>query len=147
MASVNKVILIGNVGRDPETRFSASGSAICNLSVATTRTWKDKEGAKQEETEWHRVVMYGKLAEITDQYVKKGRAIYVEGRLQTRKWTDKEGNDRYSTEVIADQMQMLGGKDEGQEQKPVTKSHSAAKSYAKASGGDSFADMDSDVPF
>jgi single-strand DNA-binding protein len=114
MAAVNKVILVGNLGRDPETRYSANGAAICNVSIATTRTWKDKNtGDKQEETEWHRVVFYDRLAEIAGEYLKKGRPVYVEGRLKTRKWQDKEGKDNYTTEVIATEMQLLGGRDGG----------------------------------
>jgi single-strand DNA-binding protein len=111
MASVNKVILVGNLGRDPEVRFMPNGEAVCNFSIATTDSWKDKSGAKQERTEWHNIVMYRKLAEIAGEYLKKGRPVYVEGRLQTRKWQTKEGQDRYTTEIIADQMQMLGGRD------------------------------------
>ena len=110
MASVNKVILIGNVGRDPEVKYSADGNAIANLSLATSEQWKDKSGTKQEKTEWHRVSFFGKLAEIVGEYVKKGSQIYVEGRLQTRKWQDKDGQDRYTTEIVADRMQMLGGR-------------------------------------
>ncbi len=113
MASVNKVILVGNLGRDPEVRFMPNGEAVCNFSIATTDSWKDKAGAKQERTEWHNIVMYRKLAEIAGEYLKKGRPVYVEGRLQTRKWQTKEGQDRYTTEIIADQMQMLGGRDGG----------------------------------
>jgi len=113
MASVNKVILVGNLGRDPEVRFMPNGEAVCNFSIATTDSWKDKSGAKQERTEWHNIVMYRKLAEIAGEYLKKGRPVYVEGRLQTRKWQTKEGQDRYTTEIIADQMQMLGGRDGG----------------------------------
>jgi single-strand DNA-binding protein len=115
MASVNKVILVGNLGRDPEVRYSPEGGAICNLSLATTSSWKDKtSGEKREETEWHRVVMYNRLAEIAGEYLRKGRPVYIEGRLKTRKWQDKDtGADRYSTEIVADQMQMLGGRDEG----------------------------------
>jgi len=111
MASVNKVILVGNLGRDPEVRYMPNGEAVCNFSIATTDSWKDKSGAKQERTEWHNIVMYRKLAEIAGEYLKKGRPVYVEGRLQTRKWQTKEGQDRYTTEIIADQMQMLGGRD------------------------------------
>ncbi len=111
MASVNKVILVGNLGKDPEVRFMPNGEAVCNFSIATTDSWKDKSGAKQERTEWHNIVMYRKLAEIAGEYLKKGRPVYVEGRLQTRKWQTKEGQDRYTTEIIADQMQMLGGRD------------------------------------
>ena len=110
MASVNKVILVGNLGKDPEVRFMPNGEAVCNFSIATTENWKDKSGAKQEKTEWHNIVMYRKLAEISGEYLKKGRPVYVEGRLQTREW-EKDGIKRYTTEIIADQMQMLGGKD------------------------------------
>lgn len=114
MASINKVILIGNVGRDPETRYSPNGGAICNLSIATTRNWKDKaSGEKREETEWHRVVFYDRLAEIVGEYVKKGRPIYVEGRLKTRKWQDKDGVEKYTTEIIAEEMQLLGSREGG----------------------------------
>jgi single-strand DNA-binding protein len=114
MASVNKVILIGNLGRDPEVRYTPSGAAVCNVSLATTRNWKHKDtGEKQEETEWHRVVFYDRLAEIAGEYLKKGRPVYVEGRLKTRKWQDKEGKDNYTTEVIAEQMQLLGSRDGG----------------------------------
>ena len=122
MASVNKVILVGNLGRDPEVRYSPDGAAICNVSIATTSQWKDKAtGERREETEWHRVVFYNRLAEIAGEYLKKGRSVYVEGRLKTRKWQDKEtGADRYSTEIVADQMQMLGGRDDdgGQREAP-----------------------------
>ncbi len=110
MASVNKVILVGNLGRDPEVRYMPDGGAITNVSIATTDTWKDKDGSKQEKTEWHRVVFFSRLAEIAGEYLKKGSQIYIEGRLQTRKWQDKDGQEKYSTEVIAEKMQMLGGK-------------------------------------
>ena len=113
MASVNKVILVGNLGRDPETRYTTSGDAVTNIRLATTDTWKDKAGEKQERTEWHNIVFYGRQAEIAGEYLKKGRQIYVEGRLQTRKWQDKEGQDRYTTEIIADRMQMLGSREGG----------------------------------
>src|SRR6476620_10638573 len=113
MASVNKVILIGNLGKDPETRYMPNGDAVTNITLATTENWKDKNGEKQEKTEWHRVTFYRKLAEIAGEYLKKGRPVYVEGRLQTRKWQTKEGQDRYTTEIIADQMQMLGGREGG----------------------------------
>ncbi|MEY3664164.1 MAG: single-stranded DNA-binding protein Ssb [Pseudomonadota bacterium] len=114
MASINKVILIGNLGRDPETRYSPNGGAICNVSIATTRSWKDKtSGERREETEWHRVVFYDRLAEIAGEYLRKGRPVYVEGRLQTRKWQDKEGVERYTTEIIATEMQMLGSREGG----------------------------------
>ena len=111
MASVNKVIIIGNLGRDPEIRYSASGDAMCNITVATTDTWKDKAtGEKKEATEWHRVTFFGRLAEIAGQYLKKGSQVYVEGSLRTRKWTDKEGQERYTTEIRADEMKMLGSR-------------------------------------
>ena len=114
MASVNKVILIGNLGRDPEVRYTPSGAAVCNVSIATTRNWKSREGGeRQEETEWHRVVFYDRLAEIAGEYLKKGRPVYVEGRLKTRKWTDKEGKEQYTTEIIAEQMQLLGSRESG----------------------------------
>lgn len=114
MASVNKVILVGNLGRDPETRYSPDGAAICNVSIATTSQWKDKAtGERKEETEWHRVTFYGRLAEIAGEYLKKGRSVYVEGRLKTRKYKDKEGIEKYATDIIADQMQMLGGREGG----------------------------------
>ena len=114
MASVNKVILVGNLGRDPEVRYMPDGSAIANISVATTDTWKDKSGVKQEKTEWHRVSFFGKTAEIAAQYLKKGSQVYLEGRIQTRKWQDKEtGQDRFSTEIVGDRMQMLGGRTGG----------------------------------
>ncbi|MFG6486720.1 single-stranded DNA-binding protein [Roseateles sp. BYS78W] len=114
MASVNKVIIIGNVGKDPEVRYNPSGGAWVTLSLATTRNWKNREtGERQEETEWHRVVFNDRLAEIVGEYVKKGRPLYVEGRLKTRKWQDKEGRDTYTTEIIAQEMQLLGGRDGG----------------------------------
>lgn len=115
MASVNKVILIGNLGRDPETRYAPSGDAFCTITVATTDTWKDKQtGEKKEATEWHRVVFNGRLAEIAGQYLKKGRPVYIEGSLRTRKWTNKEGVEQYTTEIRADQMQMLGSREGGE---------------------------------
>ena len=114
MASVNKVILIGNLGRDPEVRYAPSGSAICNVTIATSRQWKNKDsGERQEETEWHRVVFYDRLAEIAGEYLKKGKSVYVEGRLKTRKWTDKDGVEKYTTEIIAQEMTMLGGREGG----------------------------------
>jgi len=111
MASINKVILVGNLGRDPETRYMPDGGAVTNVSIATTDTWKDKtSGEKKEATEWHRVVFFNRLAEIAGEYVKKGSQVYVEGRLRTRKWQDKEGQDKYTTEIVCDTMQMLGGR-------------------------------------
>ena len=113
MASVNKAILVGNLGKDPEVRYLPEGGAVCNFSIATTETWKDKAGEKQEKTEWHRISMFGKLAEIAGEYLKKGSSVYVEGRIQTRKWQNKEGQDQYTTEIVADRMQMLGGRSGG----------------------------------
>src|SRR5580765_2833637 len=110
MASVNKVIIIGNLGRNPETRYMHDGGAITNISVATTDKWKDKSGEMQEKTEWHRVAFFGRLAEIAGEYLKKGSQVYVEGRLQTRKWQDKDGADKYTTEIVANVMQMLGSR-------------------------------------
>lgn len=112
MASVNKVIIVGNLGKDPETRYSPNGGAICNVRLATTRNWKDKNsGERKEETEWHSVVFYDRLAEIAGEFLKKGRPVYVEGRLKTRKWQDKDGQDRYTTEIIATEMQLLGSRE------------------------------------
>jgi single-strand DNA-binding protein len=155
MASVNKVIIIGNLGRDPEVRYTPSGAAVCNVSVATTRNWKNREsGEKQEETEWHRVVFYDRLAEIAGEYLKKGRPVYVEGRLKTRKWQDKEGKDNYTTEIIADQMQLLGsregmgsggGDDHGESRSAPAPRAPASKPAAKSATG--FDDMDDDIPF
>ncbi|MBI5561340.1 MAG: single-stranded DNA-binding protein [Deltaproteobacteria bacterium] len=107
---VNKVILIGHLGKDPEIRYTPSGMAVANFSMATTENWKDKEGGKQEKTEWHRIVAFGKLAEICGEYLSKGKQVYVEGRIQTRAWDDKDGNKKYTTEIVANQMQMLGSK-------------------------------------
>jgi single-strand DNA-binding protein len=113
MASVNKVILIGNLGRDPETRYTTGGDAVTTLNIATSEQWKDKNGEKQERTEWHRVVLFGRQAEIAGEYLKKGRSVYIEGRLQTRKYTDKEGVEKYATEVVGDRMQLLGSREGG----------------------------------
>jgi len=107
---VNKVILVGNLGNDPEVRYMPNGNAVANLSLATSESWKDQQGQVQERTEWHRLTMYRRLAEIAGEYLKKGSQIYVEGKLQTRKWQDQQGQDRYTTEIIVDQMQMLGGR-------------------------------------
>jgi len=160
MASVNKVILIGNLGRDPEVRYTPNGNAICNVTLATSRNWKDKtSGEKMEETEWHRVVFYDRLAEIAGEYLKKGRPVYVEGRLKTRKWQDKEGVDKYTTEIIASEMQLLGsregmdGGDEGggasrergEERSAPASRPAASKPAAKSASG--FEDMDDDIPF
>ena len=113
MASVNKVILLGNLGRDPETRYTTGGDAVTNLNIATSEQWKDKSGEKQERTEWHRVVLFGRQAEIAGEYLKKGRSVYIEGRLQTRTYTDKDGVEKYSTEIVGDRMQLIGGSREG----------------------------------
>ena len=136
MASVNKVILIGNLGRDPELRYNPSGVAFCTISLATTRNWKNREsGERQEETEWHRVIFNDKLAEIVGEYCKKGRPIYVEGRLKTRKWQDKEGRDTYTTEIVADQMQLLGGREGGDEAGGGGGGAGYARGSAGAAGG------------
>ncbi|MGH8752151.1 MAG: single-stranded DNA-binding protein [Burkholderiales bacterium] len=146
MASVNKVILVGNLGKDPEVRYLPEGAAVANISVATTDTWKDKSGEKQERTEWHRVAFFGKLAEIAGEYLKKGSQVYIEGRLQTRKWQDKEGKDRYTTEIIADKMQMLGSRAGGSE--PMSRDMPAKEpAAAKAGGKGGFDDMEDDIPF
>ena len=156
MPSVNKVILIGNLGRDPEVRYTPSGTAVANISIATTRSWKNKDsGEKSEETEWHRIVFYDRLAEIAGEYLHKGKAVYIEGRLKTRKWQDKDGTDRYTTEIIAEQMQMLGGRDDdddgGQRRSapaPAPAQRHAAHAPAPAAKtGTGFDDMDDDIPF
>jgi single-strand DNA-binding protein len=154
MASVNKVILVGNLGRDPETRYMPDGAAITNVSVATSFQWTDKaSGEKREETEWHRVMFRGRLAEIAGEYLKKGSQVYIEGRLRTRKWQDKEGHDRYTTEIVADTMQMLGSRAGGGEPREPAKPaspESAAKAQTPAAAkkpGGKFDDMEDDIPF
>ena len=150
MASVNKVILVGNLGRDPEVRYGGEGTAICNISLATTSTWKDKaSGEKREEVEWHRVVIYGRLAEIAGEYLKKGRSVYLEGRLKTRKWQDKDtGADRYATEIVADQMQMLGGKGDEVDLEPSQRSsRQPQQRQQQQPQSANLADMDDDIPF
>lgn len=169
MASVNKVIILGNLGRDPETRYMPNGEAVTNIAVATTESWKDKNsGEKKEITEWHRITFYRKLAEIAGQYLKKGSSVYVEGRLQTRKWTDQQGVERYSTEIIADSMQMLGGRPTGgsvgmdaPQQSPGAYNGNQMQQRAPAAApqqqrqpqqfapqsAPSFSDMDDDIPF
>ena len=149
MASVNKVILVGNLGKDPEVRHMPNGDAVANFSIATTDTWKDKNGMRQERTEWHNISMYRRLAEIAGEYLKKGSSVYVEGRLQTRKWQDKNGQDRYTTEIICDQMQMLGGKsggdgkrDDYDDSPPPPPVHRAPQQAAPR-----VEDMDDDIPF
>jgi single-strand DNA-binding protein len=161
MASVNKVILVGNLGRDPEVRYMPNGEAVANFSIATTENWKDKSGVKQEKTEWHNIVMYRRLAEIAGEYLKKGRPVYIEGRLQTRKW-EKDGVTRYTTEIIGDQMQMLGTKDGGggasydggmdqgggqDDYNQAPSRPSQAPATSPASGGSNFDNFEDDIPF
>lgn len=167
MASVNKVILIGNLGKDPDVRYMPSGEAVTNITLATTDTWKDKSsGDKKEATEWHRVVFFRKLAEIAGQYLKKGSQVYIEGALKTRKWTDKEGQERYTTEIVADEMRMLGSRqgsgdvnDSAPRERPAysagvasapssagaTKPSSATQSPGGSGSG--FNDFEDDIPF
>lgn len=146
MPSINKVILIGHLGKDPEVRYMSSGKAVANASLATSETWKDKNtGEKQERTEWHNLVLYERLAEIAGQYLKKGALVYVEGRLQTSKWQDKNGQDRYTTEIIVSELKMLSGKaDSGQMSAPSSNPHHAATMAAQAPAGGDFID---DIPF
>ena len=142
MASVNKVILVGNLGADPETRYLPSGDPVTNLRLATTDSWKDKaSGEKKESTEWHRVVLFRRLAEVAGQYLKKGSQVYIEGRIRTRKWQDKDGQERYTTEIEAEEMKMLGSR-QGQGEP----SYGGAKPAAAAKKP-SFEDMDDDIPF
>jgi single-strand DNA-binding protein len=150
---VNKVILIGNLGNEPEIRYTAGGAAVANISLATAESWKDKEsGEQQERTEWHRIVFFGRLAEIVGEYLHKGSQVYVEGRLQTRKWQDKEGHDRYTTEIVANEMQMLGGRgggggaNAGKSSKQEAPESGESKAPAKA-GPPSEGDFDDDIPF
>ena len=165
MASVNKVIIVGNLGKDPEVRYAANGSAMCNVTIATSRQWKDKtSGERQEETEWHRVTFFDRLAEIAGEYLKKGKSVYVEGRIKTRKYTDKDGVERYATDIIATEMQLLGGREGGSgggsggddtgnasasapapRSAPPARSAPAPKPVAKSATG--FDDMDDDIPF
>jgi single-strand DNA-binding protein len=170
MASVNKVIIIGNLGKDPEVRYLPSGAAICNITVATSRQWKDKtSGERQEETEWHRITFFDRMAEIAGEYLKKGRPVYVEGRLKTRKYTDKDGVEKYATDIVATEMQLLGGREGGgggsddmgdsmggggmgggsraaaAPRSAPPRQAPAPKPAAKSSTG--FDDMDDDIPF
>ena len=143
MAGINKAILIGNLGRDPEVRYTANGTAVANFSIATSERWKDREsGDQKEQTEWHRIVAFGRLGEICGQYLSKGRQVYIEGRIQTREWEDKEGNKRYTTEIVASAMQMLGGRDGAQ---------GGGMPQGGYSGGPSeppfTEDQDDDIPF
>ena len=157
MASVNKVILVGNLGADPEVRYMTNGDAVANIRMATTESWKDKNtGERKEITEWHRVVFYRKLAEIVEKYLKKGSAVYIEGRIRTRKWQDKEGQERYTTEIEANEMQMLGSRQSvssyggeaefggSMPSQPAPSNAAARSAPAKSSP---FDDMDDDVPF
>jgi len=158
MASVNKVILIGNLGRDPETRYMPNGEAVTNVTIATSETWKDKtSGERQEKTEWHRVTFYRRLAEIAGEYLKKGSQVYIEGRLETRKWQDKDGKDRYTTEIIANEMKMLGsrsGQGDASGRERDFEPAAAGPAGEGRSGGaakkkptEQFSDMDDDIPF
>ncbi len=164
MASVNKVIIVGNLGKDPEVRYMPSGSAICNITVATSRQWKDKtSGERQEETEWHRIALFDRLAEIAGEYLKKGKSVYIEGRLKTRKYTDKDGAEKYTTEIIASEMQLLGGREGGggggddmggggsserpQRSAPAPRPAPAPRQAPAAKSSTGFDDMDDDIPF
>jgi len=160
MASVNKVILIGNLGRDPETRYTADGAAVTNITIATSDRWKDKaSGEMKEATEWHKIAFFGRLAEVAGEYLKKGRPVYVEGKLRTRKWQDKDGQDRYTTEVIGDVMQMLGSRegmgggtggdfDAGEDSRaPARSSAPSSASRSASKPAPSVAEMDDDIPF
>lgn len=147
MASVNKVIIVGRVGQEPEVRFLANGDAVANLSVATSESWKDKStGEKVEKTEWHKIVIYRKLAEIVQQYVKKGDLVYFEGKLETKKWQDKEGVDRYTTQIVAHEMQMLGGKKDGSASGGGS-GPAPRPEPSKQPGNTGFEDMSDDIPF
>ena len=151
MASVNKVIIVGNLGADPETRFLPSGEAVANIRVATTETWKDKQsGEKKEATEWHRIAFFGRLAEIAGEYLKKGSQVYVEGSLRTRKWQDKDGQDRYTTEIRGDVMKMLGRREGGGEPRAESSMPSKSAEPKAAAGkkpGGKFDDLEDDIPF
>ena len=144
---VNKVILVGTLGQDPDTRYTPSNAAVAYLSIATNETWKDKQtGEQKEKTEWHRVVMFNRLAEIATEYLRKGSQVYIEGKIQTRKWEDKEGNDRYTTEVVANEMQMLGGRSVGNTESS-SYSNNDNQSAPKSDNADSSDDFDDDIPF
>ena len=150
---INKVILVGNLGRDPEVRYTPSGAAVANLAVATSESWKDKQtGEQQERTEWHRVVMFNRLGEIAGEYLKKGSKVYIEGKLQTRKWQDNSGQDRYTTEIVANEMQMLdsrggGGANEFDQSAPPPRAAASSQSGAPAAQKGAFDDFDDDIPF
>jgi len=139
---VNKAILIGSLGKDPEIKYTSGGKAIANISIATSESWRDKEsGEQQERTEWHRVVAFGRLAEIMGEYLRKGSQVYIEGKIQTQKWQDKDGNDRYTTEIVANEMQMLGGKNDSQ------KENSNVAKEVKQSTDHPDTDFDDSIPF
>ena len=170
MSSINKVFILGHLGKDPEVRYAPSGAAICNITIATSRSWKDKNsGEKVEETEWHRVVMYDRLAEVAGQYLKKGKPVHIEGRLKTLKWTDKDGTERYTTEIIANEMTMLGGREDSeaqqgsrggnaqapqrqtgatsQQREPAQQPQGRSAPPARQPAPAGFDDMDDDIPF
>jgi single-strand DNA-binding protein len=152
---LNKAILIGNLGADPETRYMQDGTCVCNIRLATTERYKDRNGERQERTEWHRVVLWGKLGEIANQYLKKGSQVYIEGRIETRKWTDREGQDRYTTEIRASEMKMLGGRGEGGGGARGGDFQGGERQQAPQQSSDPFADapgfddvpVDDDIPF
>ena len=149
MAGINKVILVGTLGADPDTRYTPSNAAVTNLSLATNESWKDKQsGEQKEKTEWHRIVMFNRLAEIASEYLRKGSQIYIEGKIQTRKWEDKEGKDRWTTEIVANEMQMLGGRSSGGNSGGASGSEFASSgSSASAPSSDASDDFDDDIPF
>ncbi|MGJ8662293.1 MAG: single-stranded DNA-binding protein [Marinicella sp.] len=151
---INKVILVGNMGNDPEVRYTPAGAAVTTISVATTESWKDKEGNKQEKTEWHRVVFFGRLAEIAGEYLKKGSQVYIEGKLRTNKWQDQSGQDRYTTEILANEMQMLGGRSGdsgsggfGGGQGAPAAPRAKAQPQQNNNPAPNFDDFDDDIPF
>ncbi len=141
---INKVIVVGNLGQDPDTRYMPSGSAVTNITVATNESWKDKQtGEQKDRTEWHKVAMFGRLAEIAAEYLRKGSQVYIEGKLRTRKWQDKQGNDRYTTEIVADEMQMLGGRGGGGAGAPMSNDGPPPSPPPQGSSDD----FDDDIPF
>ena len=145
MAGINKVILVGRLGKDPETKYMPSGDAVTSFSIATSENWKDKQsGEKREKTEWHNIVAFRRLGEICGEYLRKGSQVYIEGKLQTRKWQDKNGNDRYTTEIVANEMQMLGGRPSGESFAPAQSSAPSRAERAPAMVEDGF---DDDIPF
>lgn len=144
---INKVILVGNLGKDPEMRYTPKGSAVATVSIATSETWKDENGQQQEQTEWHRVVFFERLAEIVGEYLKKGSKVYVEGKLRTNKWQDKSGQDRYTTEIVARDMQMLDSKGQGQESSYSEPRQTSSSGYKEESASKSDDFVDNDIPF